>query len=84
VYLLKDTPSIFQEMFAGRTQLHAAWETLEHLEAYLLLQILNLAGKCRLCHAQPARRTPVMLLLTDCHEISQMPQLHYDTLSLLV
>jgi hypothetical protein len=25
-----------------------------------------------------------MLLLTDCHEISQMPQLHYDTLSLLV
>jgi hypothetical protein len=30
------------------------------------------------------RRTPVMLLLADRHEIPQMPQLHSDTLSRLV
>jgi hypothetical protein len=37
-----------------------------------------------LCHAQPARRAPVMLLLPDRHEIAQMPQFHSDTLSRLV
>jgi hypothetical protein len=30
------------------------------------------------------RCTPVMLLLSDHHEISQVPQLHIDTLSRLV
>ena len=32
----------------------------------------------------PARGAPVMLLFADRNEISQMPQLHSDTLSRLV
>jgi hypothetical protein len=35
-------------------------------------------------YAQSARRTPVMLLLADRHEISEVPQLHTDTLSISV
>jgi hypothetical protein len=51
----------------------AAREAFEKFEAQLLLQILNLAGKRRLSHAQPARSAPVMLLFADRNEISQMP-----------
>jgi hypothetical protein len=42
------------------------------------------AGRRWLCHAQSSRRTTVMLLLTDRHEIAQVSQFHFDTLSLLV
>jgi hypothetical protein len=81
---LKDTPCIFQKKLARWIQLHAAWQAIEKLEADLFFQILNLPGQRRLCHAQPARRAPVMLLLPDRHEIAQMPQFHSDTLSRLV
>jgi hypothetical protein len=55
---------------SGCTQLHAARETLEQSETDFLLQVLNLAGERRLRDAQPARCTPVMLLLADGKEIS--------------
>jgi hypothetical protein len=84
VYLLQDTPRISQEEQSGCTQPHAARETFEQLETEFPLQVLNLAGKGGLCHAQPACCTPVMLLVPDGQEISQMPQFHVDTLSRLI
>jgi hypothetical protein len=84
IYLMKNTPRIFQELLARRTQLHAARKTFEKFEADFLFQILNLARKRWLGDAQSARRAPVMLLLADRHKISQMPQFHSDTLSRLV
>ena len=59
-------------------------EEPKEFEAYFLFQILNLAGQRWLRDTQPPRRTPVMLFLTDRHEISQMPQFHSDTLPRLV
>jgi hypothetical protein len=79
VHLLENAPRILQEQLAGGTQLHAARETFKKFEAELRLQILNLAGKRWLSHVQPARRTTVMLLFADRHEVSEMPQLHSDT-----
>jgi hypothetical protein len=76
VYILKNTPRIFQEQFPSRTQFHSARQTLEKLEAHFPFQILNLPGKSRLRYVQPPRGTPVMLVLADCHEIPQMPQFH--------
>jgi hypothetical protein len=63
-----------------RHELHAARQPVEQREADLFLEIPDLAGQRRLGHAQAARRAPVMLLLADCHEIPQVPQLHTDTL----
>ena len=40
-----------------------------------------LARKRGLSYAQPARSAPVMLIFADGNEISQMAQLHSDTLS---
>jgi hypothetical protein len=82
--ILEDAPRILQKQLAGRTQLHAARHPIKKLEADFFLQILNLTGKRRLRHPQSTRRTPVMLVLADCHEISQVPQFHFDTLALSV
>ena len=62
-HLLKDTSRILQKELAGWIQLHAAGQAFEKLKADFFFQILNLAGQRRLCHAQSARRAPVMLLL---------------------
>jgi hypothetical protein len=70
VYLLQDTTRISQEQLSGRTQLHAARQTFKQFETDFLLQVLNLSGERRLRDAQPARRTPVVLLLPDGKEIS--------------
>jgi hypothetical protein len=70
---LKDSPRILQKQLAGCTQLHAARQPIEKLEPDFVLQVLDLPGKRRLSHAQSARCTPVMLLLADHHEISQVP-----------
>ena len=69
---------------SGYTQLHAARQPIEKFEANFFFQILDLSGERRLSHSQSARCTPVMLLLADHDEISQVPQLHIDTLSRLL
>jgi hypothetical protein len=64
-------------------QLHGAREALEELETDFF-QILYLAGKRRLCHAQSTRCAAKMLFLANRHEIAQVPQFHSNTLSRLV
>ena len=83
IHLLKYAPRILKKQLARRAYLHTAPKAVKQLESNLLLQILNLAREGRLSHAQPLCGAPVMLLLADGHKISQMPQFHTDTLSLL-
>ena len=80
VYLLEDTSRILQKQLARWIELHAAREAFEKLETDFFFQILYLAGKRRLCHAQSTRCAPKMLFLADRHEIAQVPQFHSDTL----
>src|SRR6185503_12331324 len=79
--LLKNPPRILHEAFAGRAYLHSTRHTVKEFETNLLFQILNLARKGGLSHAKSLCGSIVMLLLTNGHEVSQMSQFHFDTVS---
>jgi hypothetical protein len=82
--LLKNAPRILQKTFARRTDPHSTRQAVKEFETNLLFQILNLTRKGRLSHAKPLRGSIVMFLLSNGHEVSQMSQFHFDTVSLLV
>ena len=73
-----------QKQFARSAESDSPRKSVEQFEANLLLQILNLSGECRLGYAKPLRAAPVMLLLSNCHEVAQMSQFHSDSLSALI
>ena len=52
--------------------------------SYITLQILNLPREGGLSDAQSFGGAAEVFLFSNRHEISQMPQLHTDTLSRLV
>jgi hypothetical protein len=84
IYLLKDVARLLQKELARCAEFDSPRKAVEQFEAYLPLQILDLSGECRLGDAKPFRAAPVMLLLSDCHEVAQMSQFHSDSLSALV
>jgi hypothetical protein len=84
IHLLEDTTRLLQKQLACWAELDSTRKTVEQFEANLLFQILNLSGECRLGYAKPLCAAPVMLLLSDCHEVAQMSQFHSDSLSALI
>jgi len=80
IHLLKYPPRVFEEQLAGSTQSDTARQAVEQLEAQLGFQVLDLRRKRRLRDVQALCCAPVVLLLADGHEISQVPQFHIDIL----
>src|SRR6267378_3609191 len=70
IHLLKKSSRVFQERLSSRTDFHSAWKAVKQLEAQFIFQTLNLSGECGLCHAQPLCGAPVMLFLSNRHEVS--------------
>ncbi|HZI49913.1 MAG TPA: hypothetical protein VFD75_19090 [Pyrinomonadaceae bacterium] len=81
---LKNAARVVEKQFSGLTYFHAAWKTVKKPKTNFLLQILDLARERGLSQAQASRCPPIMFLLADSYEISEMSQFHTDTLSVSV
>ena len=73
VYLLKDQTGVFQQGPPSRAEADTPGKAIEQLEPDLALEVLDLAGQSGLGHTQPLGRASVVLLLSNRHEVAQVP-----------
>ncbi len=73
VDVLKNQPGLFQEGLPRRAQPDTPGKAIEQLETDLTLEVLDLAGQGGLSDAQPLGGASVVLLLSNRHEVAQVP-----------
>jgi hypothetical protein len=78
---MKNSPGIFEKGLPGCADFHATRKSVEQFATYFLLQILNLSRERGLSYAKPLGGAPVMFFAGHRHEVAQMSEFHFDTLS---
>ena len=76
LYLVDNRAGCLHADFAGRGECHSSPPTMENSCSYLALKRPDLPRQSRLCEMEAARRPYESLLLADCDERLQLPQIH--------
>ena len=74
---IEDAAGVAEEALAGSGQRHSALAALQEAHADLLFEVADLHRQRRLADMQPRCGAREVQFLSDCDEITQMPELHY-------